>query len=74
MRDPGGVLAKASSWSDTPRNRDAMSYGLLRYARRDSSAANSATSFTLAANRPVVSSVQENVFMPTVGSSRKLGL
>ena len=38
-RDPGGVLAKAASWSDTPRNRDAISYGLLRYARRDSSAA-----------------------------------
>ena len=39
VRDPAGVLAKAASWTDTPRTRDAVSYGMLRYARRNSSAA-----------------------------------
>ncbi|HPG93954.1 MAG TPA: transglycosylase SLT domain-containing protein [Dokdonella sp.] len=39
VRDPGVVLGKAASWPDTPRNRDAISYGLLRHARRNSSAA-----------------------------------
>jgi soluble lytic murein transglycosylase len=39
VRDPAGVLAKASAWPDTPRNRDAISFGMNRYARRDSAAA-----------------------------------
>lgn len=39
VRDPGVVLAKAGAWPDTVRNRDAISYGLLRLARRNSAAA-----------------------------------
>jgi soluble lytic murein transglycosylase len=39
VRDPASVLAKASTWPDTPRARDAMAYGLVRLARRDSAAA-----------------------------------
>ncbi|HEY6893491.1 MAG TPA: transglycosylase SLT domain-containing protein [Rhodanobacteraceae bacterium] len=35
-KNPAVVLAKADSWPDTPRNRDAIAYGLARYARRDS--------------------------------------
>ena len=39
VRDPAGALAKATTWTDTPRARDAMAYGLMRLARRDSAAA-----------------------------------
>jgi soluble lytic murein transglycosylase len=39
VRDPASVLAKAATWTDTPRARDAISYGMLRLARRDSGAA-----------------------------------
>jgi len=39
VRDPATVLAKASTWPDQPRNRDAVAYGLARYARRNSAAA-----------------------------------
>ena len=39
VRDPAAMLAKAATWSDTARNRDAISYGMMRFARRDSSAA-----------------------------------
>ncbi|MEO6077076.1 MAG: transglycosylase SLT domain-containing protein [Dokdonella sp.] len=36
---PAETLAKASTWSDLPRNREAISYGLRRYARSNSGAA-----------------------------------
>jgi soluble lytic murein transglycosylase len=36
VRNPAVTLAKAEQWPDTPRNRDAIAYGLARYARRDS--------------------------------------
>ncbi len=36
VRNPSVVLAKSDQWPDTPRNRDAIAYGLARYARRDS--------------------------------------
>ncbi|HJT97592.1 MAG TPA: transglycosylase SLT domain-containing protein [Rhodanobacteraceae bacterium] len=39
VRDPASTLAKAEQWSDGPRTRDAISYGLARYARRDSASA-----------------------------------
>ena len=39
VRDPASVLAKASAWTDTPRSRDAIAYGFMRLARRDSAAA-----------------------------------
>ncbi|MEZ5463295.1 transglycosylase SLT domain-containing protein [Dokdonella sp.] len=39
VRDPAGALAKAGSWTDTPRNRDAVSLGMYRYARKNSAAA-----------------------------------
>ena len=35
-KNPAVTLAKADQWPDTPRNRDAIAYGLSRYARRDS--------------------------------------
>ncbi len=54
--------------------RGAASNGSAVRSRRDSSAANSATSCALAAKNPVVSIDQEKVFMPVVGNSRKLGL
>ena len=41
VRDPASVLAKAASWPDTPRNRDAISFGMTRYARRSTAAAQS---------------------------------
>jgi soluble lytic murein transglycosylase len=41
MRDPASVLAKAAQWTDTPRTRDAVSFGMLRFARKNSSAAES---------------------------------
>lgn len=39
VRDPAGVLAKAATWPDQPRNRDAIAYGLARHARRNSAGA-----------------------------------
>lgn len=39
VRDPASTLAKAATWPDTPRARDAIAYGLMRLARRDSAAA-----------------------------------
>ncbi len=39
VRNPAVTLAKADQWPDTPRNRDAIAYGLARYARRDSASA-----------------------------------
>ncbi len=39
IANPAGTLAKASTWSDLPRNREAISYGLRRYARSNSGAA-----------------------------------
>lgn len=39
LRDPGGAAAKAGSWPDTPRNRQAAMLALERLARRQSSAA-----------------------------------
>jgi soluble lytic murein transglycosylase len=39
VRDPATVLTKAVTWNDTPRARDAIAYGLMRLARRDSAAA-----------------------------------
>ena len=42
LRDPAGALAKASSWPDTLRNRQAATLALTRLARRQSSGADSA--------------------------------
>jgi len=39
VNDPANVLAKASAWPDTPRSRDAISFAMVRFARRDSGAA-----------------------------------
>lgn len=39
VRDPAATLAKAATWADTARTRDAASWGLVRLARRDSAAA-----------------------------------
>ncbi|HVT31642.1 MAG TPA: transglycosylase SLT domain-containing protein [Rhodanobacteraceae bacterium] len=39
VRNPSATLAKADQWSDEPRARDAIAYGLARYARRDSASA-----------------------------------
>lgn len=39
VSDPASVLAKASGWTDTPRNRDAISLGMYRFARKNSAAA-----------------------------------
>ncbi|HEY6984738.1 MAG TPA: transglycosylase SLT domain-containing protein, partial [Rhodanobacteraceae bacterium] len=36
VRNPAATLAKADQWPDQPRVRDAIAYGLARYARRDS--------------------------------------
>src|SRR5690606_39857994 len=41
VRDPASVLAKAASWPDTPRNREAISFGMTRHARRSTAAAQS---------------------------------
>lgn len=38
VRDPAATLAKAKTWPDAPRTRDAVAYGLARYARRNSAA------------------------------------
>ena len=39
VRNPATTLAKAEQWPDDPRARDAIAYGLARYARRDSASA-----------------------------------
>lgn len=39
LRDPATQLAQAKNWTDTPRARDAVAWGLARYARRASAAA-----------------------------------
>jgi peptidoglycan lytic transglycosylase len=39
VRNPAATLAKADQWPDEPRARDAIAYGLARYARRDSASA-----------------------------------
>lgn len=39
LRDPAAALAKAKSWADSPRTRDAVAWGLARYARSNSAAA-----------------------------------
>lgn len=39
VSDPATGLAKAAQWPDTVRNRDAVSFGMMRYARKNSSAA-----------------------------------
>lgn len=39
LRDPRATLAKAKSWADEARTRDAVSHALARLARRDSDAA-----------------------------------
>jgi soluble lytic murein transglycosylase len=42
LRDPGTVFAKPTGWPDDARGRDALSYGIARYARHDSAAAEAA--------------------------------
>ncbi|HEU4664555.1 MAG TPA: lytic murein transglycosylase, partial [Dokdonella sp.] len=42
LRDPAATLAKAKAWADDTRTRDAVSYALVRRARRDSDAAETA--------------------------------
>jgi soluble lytic murein transglycosylase len=39
VSNPATTLAKADQWPDQPRTRDAIAYGLARYARRDSTSA-----------------------------------
>jgi soluble lytic murein transglycosylase len=39
VRNPATELAKAEKWSDVPHNRDAVAYGIARYARKDSASA-----------------------------------
>jgi len=39
LRDPATQLAQAKNWTDTSHARDAVAWGLARYARRDSAAA-----------------------------------
>ena len=41
LRDPGGAAAKAATWPDTPRSRQAAMLALERLARRQSGAADS---------------------------------
>ncbi|NKJ21698.1 transglycosylase SLT domain-containing protein [Dyella sp. SG609] len=41
LRDPGGAAAKAGTWPDTPRSRQAAMLALERLARRQSSVADS---------------------------------
>lgn len=38
VRDPAATLAKTDDWKDDARSRDAVAFGLARYARRDSAA------------------------------------
>jgi soluble lytic murein transglycosylase len=42
LRDPTATFAKAKTWADGPRTRDALAYGLTRHARRNSAAAETA--------------------------------
>lgn len=42
VRDPAATLAKAQAWPDDASAREAIAYGLARYARRNSSAAETA--------------------------------
>ncbi len=42
LRDPAATLVKAKTWPDETRARDAIAYGLARYARRNSTAAETA--------------------------------
>ena len=39
VSSPAATLAKAEQWAEQPRARHAIAYGLARYARRDSSSA-----------------------------------
>jgi soluble lytic murein transglycosylase len=39
VSNPAATLAKADQWPDQPRTRDAIAYALARYARRDSTSA-----------------------------------
>lgn len=39
LSNPSGTLADAAKWPDTRANRDAISFGLARYARQNSAAA-----------------------------------
>ncbi len=39
LDNPARQLSQARQWADTPRTRDAIAYGLARYARQDSAAA-----------------------------------
>lgn len=41
LRDPEATFAQSKTWTDEPRARDAIAYGLARYARRNSAAAES---------------------------------
>ena len=42
LRDPVATFARAAAWDDDARARDALAYGLARYARRNSAAAETA--------------------------------
>ncbi|MGN6521501.1 MAG: transglycosylase SLT domain-containing protein [Dokdonella sp.] len=42
LREPAATIAKAKDWADEARTRDAVSYALVRYARRNSDAAETA--------------------------------
>jgi len=42
LRDPPGGFAKAKAWADDTRTRDALTYGLARYARKNSAGAETA--------------------------------
>ncbi|GAA0717787.1 transglycosylase SLT domain-containing protein [Dokdonella soli] len=42
LRDPATTFTKAKTWADEQRAREAIAYGLARYARRNSSAAETA--------------------------------
>ncbi len=42
LRDPAATFAKSKTWADDARARDALAYGLARYARRNSAAAETA--------------------------------
>ncbi|MEO6297605.1 MAG: transglycosylase SLT domain-containing protein [Dokdonella sp.] len=42
LRDPAATFIKAKTWTDEPRARDALAYGLARQARRNSAAAETA--------------------------------
>lgn len=42
LRDPAAMTRSAKAWTDEPRARDAIAWGLARLARRDSAAAETA--------------------------------